>query len=52
MLKNYLLTPKPWVSLMVVLVTVAVWQLVKKGFHHFRSNDRSGGRHQNNLRLG
>lgn len=51
-LKNYLLTPRPWVSLMVVLVTFAVWLLVKKGFHHFRNNDSSGGRHQNNLRLG
>ena len=38
-LKNYLLTPRPWVSLMVVLVTFAVWLLVKKGFHHFRNND-------------
>lgn len=39
-IKNYLLTAKPWVSLAVIAVCLAVWALVKKGLGHFRPEDK------------
>ena len=48
--KNYLLTPKPWVSLAAVGFCFLVWIFVKRGFEHFLRKGK--GRHSVNLRVG
>ena len=48
--KNYLLTPKPWVSLAAIGFCFLVWIFVKRGFEHFLRKGK--GRHSVNLRVG
>ena len=49
-IRDYFLTPKPWVSLAVTAICLIIWILIKRGFRHFEHN--AGGKHAANIRFG
>ena len=48
--KDYLLTPKPWISIVTVVVCFSIWIFAKRGFEHFMKKGK--GRSSVNLRVG
>ena len=50
--KNYLLTPKPWASVAVIAVCFVLWIVIKKAVGRFAAAKAGEERHAKNLRLG